>query len=320
MSLPSVSEVRRRINNIQNNKELPFPPTIKPYAAENFFKFVYAVDLRVGEACGLSYPSETANQTGLYINVRKEEFRPNIKKHGQVLALHGFTEIGKAYTLEEVMKKYSGEEVAIFTIMLEKRKGNVTRETALPLNPDYEPYTRDIYEYISKRQPEAMLCAEKIHKRMETHNLKTLKDFIRKYPNEYTKITEKHEPVFPWQRQAIYPIAKKLFEGMQYYIESYPIPVLDEKGNRQYKIGIDGKKRTVQETVPGHFKDGSDHFLRHVRSTELADDYDIEGPRLDAFTGWVSGRGSESGSGTQKRYAKRTWESYIAYLLVKRKL
>jgi len=111
MSLPSVSEVRRRINNIQNNNDLPFPPTVKPHAAEHFFKFVYALDLRVGEACGLSYPSEVANQTGLYIQARKEVFKPNIKKHAQVLALHGFTEVGRAYTLEEVMKKYNGEEV-----------------------------------------------------------------------------------------------------------------------------------------------------------------------------------------------------------------
>lgn len=317
MSLPTVPEVRERIDNIQKNAALPFPPTIQPYPAEIFFKFVYAVDLRVGEACGLSYPSEVGNQTGIYINARKEVFQPNIKKHAQILALHGFVEEGRAYSLEEVMKRYSGEEVAIFTITLEKRKGNVTRETALPLNPDYEPYTKDIYDYISKRQPEATICVEEIHKRMELHGIKLLKDYIRSYPDEYSNITETHEPVFPWQRQAVYPIARKLFEGFQYFIEPYPIPVIID-GKYQYEVGKDGKKHKKQETIPGHTKIASDHFLRHVRSTELADEYDIEGPRLDAFTGWVSGRGNESGSGTQRRYAKRTWESYIAYLMVKR--
>lgn len=317
--MATAHDVRSRIEGIAENIKIQYPPNITPFASENFFKFVYAVDLRVGEACGLSYPSDDVNHTGLYIKAEKTIFQPNIKKHAQVLALHGFLEIGRAYTLEEVMQKHSGQELAIFTITLEKRKGNVTRETALPLNQDYEPFTQPVFEYIVERQEKALEGTDEIHKRMEKQGIKRVKDFIRKHTDQYKKICDKYPPVFPWARQNIYPIAKQVFEGLLYPIEPYPVPDLDEKGERRYQEK-NGKKLLLTDTIPTHMKPGSNHFLRHIRSTELADDYDIEGPRLDAYTGWVSSRSQGSGSGTQRRYAKRTWESYIAYLLVKRKI
>lgn len=75
------------------------------------------------------------------------------------------------------------EEVAIFTISTAKR-GGVERLVALPLNPEYEPWTKKVYEYFKK-------CKEK--------------------------------PCFPFTRQKAWQYSKKAFEGLSYPIERYSV-------------------------------------------------------------------------------------------------
>jgi hypothetical protein len=87
---------------------------------------------------------------------------------------------GQPSTIEELAK--IEEPAAVFTIILEKRKGSFKRETGLPLN--YDPLVPEVTEYITKRQ-------------------------------------ETTGEIFPFNRQQLYTITKQLFNGFSYKIMPY---------------------------------------------------------------------------------------------------
>jgi hypothetical protein len=289
--MPSILNVRSRIENI-NEKIIPFFPKrflkegIKPIDIKRFYQLVYLGGLRVGEACGRKYASEKkANPTGMYLTTYIDNYTPNIKNKNelQVLLTNGLLQTGSYPNIADLAK--INEKIAVFTITLEKRKGNITREVALPTNPDYEPWTKKLHQYISERQ------------------------------NSET-------PVFPWTRQEVYPIAKELFKGFTYHIEAYPTPKKTEHGEVIYEKNEKGeavinpktgKPKIAVDIIPEHDKDAANHAIRHYRSTELGEGYGMEDSLIDLYFGWVGN------SATQRRYRYRRWRAYIAYLLVPRK-
>lgn len=110
-----------------------------------------------------------------------------------------------------------------------------------------------------------------------------------------------YSPVFPFTRQKAWQYAKKAFEGLR-----YPIYM--------YKIFEDGK---VVKEVKQHSKPFATHALRHIRASELIEEYGFDGIDLSIYGGWTLRSMVGVGSSMQ-RYAHLRWQKYFPKLLRKR--
>lgn len=219
--------------------------TIPNLGLNRYYKFIFRTGSRCGEGAGLSYPSDKAKPTGSLLTVSEDVYQPDTLNWEDMMVLRAIKQVDEGRTYTDIELGQICEPVAIFKITTEKRAG-FERFTALPLNPDYDPlgWNKQIYEYVKERQ-----CKE--------------------------------EPVFPYFRQQLYPVAKALFEGFTY-------PIVTYKSNKEILI-------------KGHQKTFANHALRHLRATELKSKYRIKGEMLDAFMGWTKQRGAGGGSAMQDR-------------------
>lgn len=87
------------------------------------------------------------------------------------------------------------ENVAVFTVSTAKRDG-VERLVGLPLNPKYEPWTKEVCKYY---------------------------------------LAQKNQPCFPFTRQKVWHYSKQVFEGLTYQIEKYTIVEGETKIHRVIK-------------------------------------------------------------------------------------
>jgi len=249
-----------------------------------FFSTIFVYSLRVGEACALKYDSDTeANPTGIHLKARKDIYQPDPADTDNLtlmtLAYSRFRELGRALSYDEIFR--IREEVLVLEVTLEKRKGTVTRETAVPLNPKFEPFTQEIWRYFRKYQ-------------------------------------DSPRGVFPVYRQWAYYHAKRIFDDLEYVIPPYEKLKLDENKKRVTKTDEYGRIRFEYESVNQHLLDCSDHGLRHARTDELTNKYKIMGKELDTYTGWVPSRRGDTGGSMQDRYAQKKWAIYMPKLLVRR--
>lgn len=266
MSLPSVAEVRSRIESIEDEWY------------RRFFQTVYLLGLRVGEACGLKYSSEKkANPTGMHLKVKRDIFKPNLLNFDEINDLKAVFTMNMSRVPEEGDIREISEPVAIFTVMTEKRQGFI-RTPALPLNPVIEPWAEEIVKHIEERQ-------------------------------------DNSEPVFPFYRQQLWPVARRIFFGLSYPIIRYK-KLLREPDGKAIK---DDSGKNLYAQVQDHQKPFGDHALRHLRATELKSYYRIRGEMLDAFMGWAKPRSAES-SAMQDRYVLEPWREagYFPRLLRRR--
>ncbi len=171
LSLPPVNEVRTRIESIAHK-----PTRI-------CFQTVLLLCARIGEIITLKHNSDlTANPTGDRLSVELTTYTPNLNnpREFQTIMLDRVLN-GKTTDLTEIIKMK--EEVAVFTVSTEKRKGLI-RVIGLPLNPKYEPWTQDIVNYFQER---------------------------------------KNRNIFPFTRQDMWRTAKETFKGLQYNILPYKV-------------------------------------------------------------------------------------------------
>jgi hypothetical protein len=154
------------------------------------------------------------------------------------------------------VEEYQGEEFAIFTINVLKRRINTTKDVALPLNHD--PYARHLLA-LFKKVGDA--------------------------------------PVFNFSRQYAWKAARIIFDGLLYDVQPYTVNRVD---------------------VAGHKKNAANHFLRHMRLTELGGPpFNFTGEELGKYVKWTA---SQYGVSPQvERYVKSDWRDYAAKLLVKKK-
>jgi len=105
------------------------------------------------------------------------------------------------------------------------------------------------------------------------------------------------ELAFPFTRQTLHSYASDAFAGLTYEIDDQV---------------IGGAK------VPAHERDAGVHFLRHLRSSELAQTYHFsEDPaQLAYYCGWTLK--SAGMSKTMCRYLEGAWQSYFPRLLIPR--
>lgn len=193
MSLPPVQEVRQRIEQVREE------------TLRNMLKAAYLFCARIGEVVHYTYPSDTGTgTTGPKLTAKETSYTPNIEDSGTVgtLMMIALAE-GRELALKQIAK--IKEPVALFHVWTEKRKGlkrqGIRRDIALPLNSEFEPWSRELLEYFLKRQ--------------------VLK-----------------EPIFPFYRQKAYTLSKQVFEGLTVKITHYrkALPELDGKGKHLMKM------------------------------------------------------------------------------------
>lgn len=109
--------------------------------------------------------------------------------------------------------------------------------------------------------------------------------------------------VFPFTRQLVGRYVKEhaVFKGLRYPIETYSI----------WKDG------SVVKKVDSHMRPFALHALRHLRATELIDEYGFDGIDLSIYGGWTLRSMIGVGSAMQ-RYAHLQWRRYFPKLLKKR--
>lgn len=155
------------------------------------------------------------------------------------------------------VENYEGEEFAIFTLNVLKRK-SVMKDVALPLN--HEPYAKQLLT-LFERTGDA--------------------------------------PVFPFSRQYAWKAARQIFSGLLYDIQPY---------TRFYNDFV--------LEVGGHQKNAANHFLRHMRLTELGSyPFNFTGEELGKYVKWTA---SQYGVSPQvERYVKSGWHDYAKKLIPK---
>lgn len=109
------------------------------------------------------------------------------------------------------------------------------------------------------------------------------------------------DSVFPFTRQKAHGYARKAFSGFKYQIE-------------YYKIWENGKIKSEPST---HMRGFRTHALRHLRASELLNEYDFNGVELSAYGGWTLKSTVGVGSAVA-RYAHLGWKKYFPKLLIKR--
>lgn len=239
MSLPNPSIVRKRIEKIE------------PFEVQMCYKATYLFCARIGEVIAYKYDTDkTAHPTGLNLEVRTETYRVNMNKKEEYNAAF-FTLLNMKRhqpTPEEIAA--IEEPAAIFTVTTEKRKGGWTREIGLPLNKEFEPWTKQLLEYFLD------------HK--------------------------KDEAMFPFKRQEIYPIAQEAFKGLKVHIKPYE-QAIKKDGKFVYVEKENGEKKLQYVTIPAHSKPFSQHSLRKVRRTELEEVYGFTPEERKKYGGWSLG-------------------------------
>jgi len=161
--MPSVREVRRRIEKIHTREKY-----------RRCLQFIYLVDGRVSEAVGRVSPSDNT-------------------------AARGPTGSDLEFQVYDQEKKI---EAAIFKVKSSHGREGQPRICAIPLDPEYEPWARQVALYFSKFEP--------------------------------------REKVFPFTRQKMYQVASKAFKGLRYPIQKYDntLEVSNEKGKEKKKVVV----------------------------------------------------------------------------------
>lgn len=189
-----------------------------------------------------------------------------------------------------LLEELEGEEAVIFFVKTAKRKG-MLRPVALPLNPEYEPWSRPVYEY--------------------------MKNCESKYPFAL------HENVETSKKYAM-TAARKLFKGFQYpyvdYLRGVPEPytqdmVLEKRygknGYDEWLIELpDGRRGWTQNpeivimNVPVQFrwKKATSHLLRKHRNLLLRETYRFDGADRAIIGGWTEKSQDPGVADAQKFY------------------
>jgi len=159
---------------------------------------------------------------------------------------------GTSVSLQTYQNGDVKEQAVVFRVRTAKRKGK-ERLIALPLNREFEPWTQVLYDYFKE-------CGSEL--------------------------------VFPFTRQKLWEVSKKVFKGLVYPIDKYSV-------------------------VPEHFRDLRLHGLRHLRASELVEFYGFNAFELSTYCGWTL----QTGAGLSRvmaRYINLNWQGYFPKLLKNR--
>jgi hypothetical protein len=202
MSLPNINDFRKRVENI--------PIEDKRIA----FKTVYLICGRIGEVITEKYQSDkTCNPTGSKLKVIKALYQPDLN-NPQERDMWTFIKMLQGQTINYADIAQIKEEVAVFQVSTEKR-GGLIREIGLPLDPKYDPWVKQVYEYLTKKQVNG----------------------------------------FQYTRQEMWATAKETFKGLTYKIHPYKRAIIEngqyQYNEKNKLIKIQVKEKTKPFTDHG---------------------------------------------------------------------
>lgn len=153
MSLPESALIRQAIASVQNQ------------AMRIGFEADYLFCGRIGEVINRKCPSDvTAHPTGMNLKCKATLYTPDIYNpiEYQNVSLAHIMLYGKTPSLKQLSKMKI--PAAIFTVTTEKRMG-WKREIAVPLNPEFEPWAIEVFEWIKKHGPDSFcFTRQQMHK------------------------------------------------------------------------------------------------------------------------------------------------------------
>lgn len=174
------------------------------------------------------------------------------------------------------LTEFDGVESALFIVKTAKREGRL-RPIALPLDKKYEPWTEEVYEYMTAPNGEYPFS---LHENVETS---------KKYAMT---------------------AARKMFKGLWWpmidYTRSFTVPYdesmvlgkrLGDKGYEEYLVELpDGSRKWTQDKtevkmnvkVDPRWKPATSHVNRKRRTLTLAMNHDFSGIDLSIIGGWTS--------------------------------
>jgi hypothetical protein len=202
-----VLDFRQRVETIQNIDQ------------RIAFQTLHLICGRVGEVITEKYPSDkTANPTGHKLTVTKTTYQPDLNDP-QERDTWTFIKLlqGQSVNFAEIAQ--ITEEVAVFKVSTEKR-GGLTREIGLPLNPKYDPWIKQVYDYLSRKKTNG----------------------------------------FQFKRQEMWTTAKTVFEGLTYKIHPYKRAVIEngeyqyDNKDKLVKIQIEEKTKSFTDHAIRHLR------------------------------------------------------------------
>jgi hypothetical protein len=207
MSLPSINDFRQRVESIE--------PLDKRIA----FQTVYQICGRIGEVITEKYPSDkTCNPTGNKLTVKKAFYKPDLN-NPQERDLWTFIKLMQGHQVNYAEINQVKEEVAVFHVATEKR-GGLIREIGLPLNPKYDPWTKEVFDYISKKSDNG----------------------------------------FHYTRQEMWSTAKEAFKGLSYKFHPYKRAIIENgqyqynEKDKLVKVQVDEKTKRFTDHGIRHLR------------------------------------------------------------------
>jgi hypothetical protein len=274
--------------------------TVKNPEVQMFLKCLMTFGARSAEFAGVPCNNEKAYGTIGKAYAWISEYQPKSlmdeERDERTTQILSTKDISAAQVLAIMNARPKPVRIAIFKIPIAKKHllpGEliVHRNTAIPWDKKYEPWTQEIYNYYQQRGKQLLF----------PDNRKHYLDYLRL------------KGVF---KNFSYPVERYTIREVLGHVEV--IPESDDpliKFKKSDKTGLTSK----YITEPKHFHKFKLHGLRHIRTKELNDFYEIkETLALCSFIGWAPTRGPEA---MIARYGNlyENYMSYIANLLKARK-
>jgi len=178
----------------------------------------------------------------------------------------------------------------MFVVKTAKRKGKL-RPCALPLNPEYEPWTRPLLEYFRKAGDDYPFM------------------FHEKFKHSIRYAQWKAEEAF---KELMWPMAEYTKSNDVEYTKDHIIGKrLGDTGYDQYLVKLDDGTRywtyseevvKQSEKIPERWKPMRSHALRKSRSLNLKMDYEFDPFDLATFGGWTEKSQVDAMPGALKFY------------------
>lgn len=178
--------------------------------------------------------------------------------------------------------KVDGEPALMFVVKTAKRKtkrGWTLRPATVPLNPEYEPLTRKVYDYIKTFQPEE-------YPFMLAKNPETSKRYAEAYAKEI--FTKYHWHFVPYTRSAFADPSL----GYTYDLQTRRRKMLLEEEAKAYGEKVSYQRMPggvpVSILIEGRWKGVNTHEFRKVRLRDLERPYYFDSTDLNYYAGWES--------------------------------
>jgi hypothetical protein len=264
LTVPTPQLIRQEIEEIKDPENQMWNKCLLTFGARSV-EFA-------GKPCnGEKHYGTTGGKAFAWLSEYKPKSLSDTERDERTSYIMSHPELNSGQTLMYFNKSPSPVKIAIFKIPIAKKhllptETTVYRHTAIPFDRKYEPWAEDIYNFYMQRGNEPLF----------PNNRKHYLDFLR---------------------------MRGVYKNFAYPVERYSVRTV--LGKLEVVPEGDGHLRTFKriektglvnqyDAKPKHLKPFKQHGLRHIRTKELNEFYEIkETLALCSFIGWAPTRGPE---------------------------